>query len=93
VNIIERQVSQATRDGDTFTIPPLRVLYRHLDLYNTILYDCLELGASFAEVQAEFTLDNRFTEGNVREYVARHGRVIVDKWLNPAGWTGHVEPV
>lgn len=93
MNIVIDQVSQAERHGDDFHVPSLLVLSRCLDLYTTVLYDCLELGAPFDEVAAAFRLGSKYTEDHVREWVRVHGRIVIDEWLSPVGWQGHNEPI
>jgi hypothetical protein len=93
MNIIEAQVSQVKRHGDAYFAAPMRVLARYQDLYNTVLYDCLELGAEWREVRNAFAVAEWVTEEHVREYVLRHGRVVVDEWFGPVTHRSHVEPV
>ena len=93
MNIIESQVSQVQRDGDTFTIPPLLIACRHLDLYNTILYDLLELGATLDDLRAPFRLAAEYTDAHVRRWVKCHGRVVIDEWIAyPHAYHSHIEP-
>jgi len=93
MNITEAQVSHVELRGDTFVIPPRRVLFRDLELYNTVAYDLLELGVTYRDVRDCLGIEKRFTEAHVREFVARHGRVIIDEWLGPVTYFSHVEPV
>jgi len=97
VNIIERQVAQVTRDGDTFTIPPMYVCKRHLHLALTVLHDLMQLGEPWAQVatlKQQLDIPSLWTQRDVEQYIElNNGRVVIDEWLNPTGWKGHVEPV
>jgi len=94
MNIKEAQVFQVTRDGDTYTIPPFPTACRHLDLYNTVLYDLLELGANLDDLRTPFKLADKYTPEHVRRWVKCHGRVVIDEWISyPHAYRSHIELV
>ena len=95
MNVIEAQVTQVQRNDDgSFSIPPIIVAARHLDLYNTVLYDLLELGANLDDLRAPFRLAAKYTDAHVRRWVKCHGRVVIDEWISyPHAYRSHVELV
>jgi len=97
MNIIERQVSQATRDGDTFTIPPANVCKRYTGLAFTVIYDLLELGAdqdTILERMHAMDVPINWRDNERICTLIRHvGRIVIDEWLGPVTHHSHVEPV
>jgi len=94
VNIIEAQVSQARLDGDTFVIPPKRVLSRYTDLLQTTAYQLLELGADWTDIVAELPkMPTQWTADFVCEHCRKFGVVIVDEWYGPVTHRSHTEPI
>jgi hypothetical protein len=100
MNIIERQVNQVTRDGDTFVIPPFNVCRRSFHLTATVLYDLMQYGCSwsepgFAEIRDQMALPKGWKSWNlIEQYVLRKGRVVIDEWIfYPHTYRSHIEPI
>ena len=93
MNVIERQVHQTQLEGDTLIIPPMRVLARCTSLYNTVLYDLLEQGVSWHDIQVHLVPAEWVTPAHIQAYAKRNGRVVIDRWDSPVTYYSHVEPV
>jgi len=97
VNITEAQVSQVEKRGDAYAIPPIIVCKRHLHLALTVLYDLMQYGESLTQVaplKQRLDVPPKWTRRDIEQYIELNsGRIVIDEWLSPVGWTGHIEPV
>jgi len=98
MNITEAQVPAVTRDGDTFTIPPILACRRHAHLAYTVLYDLIGAGCNWLELRdLREQMEVAHTHwDHIKAFVEQHGRVTITEWLyneHASSMICHVEPV